>query len=431
MANDKNSCPTEVRRETTCRNAIIDLCKRTRVISYHGKDLIPIPIVPLLESLTKLGMERKNLLFLRVLFKGPKDCTYEPALRGGFHRDKELDAVNRVQMSVSHITKHHRKNRVIVRPSLADNEQGAIVVIDGLGSTVCIVALNALSNAVLLGRKELVDTYQQEGKLFWTKGCSLSGNCNYSYMDGIFRNSLEVPRQFGIGEQGYIHGIIPWSKKAKVGNQKATGCVKLNYENQKGENVQFQCGNLLYRCIAHHTLTEQGNPAQDSIMKMCGELAMHYEYRILELLKLYGSYVRHTNTKHRIKAEPLDVSNYQITDLKHAINRFESYGEAPGAIHQDSTVEAAAVCTAFVGEGELSSKYTHNAEGGQLFLEWGALVLPYGPNDAIIFCGNSFHAPMPPTPSTQFVSTNKKRTNDGSALLKVKRYSVASFVKSS
>jgi hypothetical protein len=186
-------------------------------------------------------------------------------------------------------------------------------------------------------------------------------------MDGLFRDNLQLPRQFGISEEGYIHGIIPWSKKAKIGTKKATGCVKLNYENRNGENVQFQSGNLLYRCIARHSLTEQGNPAQDSIMKMCGEPTISYEYRILELLKVYGSYVRHTNTKQRTLAQALDICNYQITDLKHANNRFESQNEAPGAIHQDSTVEAAAVCTAFVGEGELSAKYTHNAEGGQLF----------------------------------------------------------------
>ena len=200
--------------------------------------------------------------------------------------------------------------------------------------------------------------------------------------------------------------------------------MKLNYENKNGENVQFQCGNLLYRCIAQHSLTKNGNPTQDSIMKMCGAATMTYEYRILVLLKLYGSYVRH-----RIEAKPLDLCNYEITDMKNAINRFEAYGEAPGAIHQDSTVEAAAVCTAFVGEGELRSKYTHNAEGGQLFLEWGALVLPYGPSDAIIFCGNSFHAPMPPTPSEQIVASNKKREKGGLPKVKVKRYSLASFVK--
>ena len=98
---------------------------------------------------------------------------------------------------------------MIVRPLLAYNEQGAIVVIDGMGSTVCIVALNALSNAVLLGRQELVHTYENEGKLFWTKGCSLNGNCNYDYKDTLFWNTLQLPRQFGISEEGYIHGIIP------------------------------------------------------------------------------------------------------------------------------------------------------------------------------------------------------------------------------
>jgi hypothetical protein len=428
MADCDNSC-SPVPALTSCRNAIINLCKRTTIVKHHGEDQIPVSTKPLLEHLTKLGMKKCNILFLQVLFKGQKDCTYQPVLRGGFHKDEEINAVNRVQMSLSHITKHHRVNRVIVRPLLAHNEQGAIVVIDGLGSTVCIVALNSLSSDVVLGRKELVDTYQTEGKLFWTKGCSLSGNCNYSYMDTLFRDNLQLAKEFGISEQGYLHSIVPWSKKAKIGIKKATGCVKLNYENKDGENVQFQCGNLLYRCIAEHSLTIQGNPAQDSIMKMCGESTMSYEYRILELLKLHGRYVRHTNTKHRIDAKPVDISSYEITDMKHAINRFESNGEAPGAIHQDSTVEAAAVCTAFVAEGELSSKYTHNAEGGQLFLEWGALVLPYGASDAIIFCGNSFHAPMPPNPSKQVCSTNKKRKRQALQLLKVKRYSVASFVK--
>jgi hypothetical protein len=299
-----------------------------------------------------------------------------------------------------------------------------------MGSTVCIVALNALSKEVLLGRQELVHTYQEEGLLFWAKGCSLSGKCNYGYMDGLFRKSRELSQQFGIGKEGYIHSIVPWSKKAKMGSKKATGCVKLNYENKKGENVQFQCGNLLYRYIAEHSLTEQGNPAQDSIMKICGEATMQYEYRILELLKIYSSFVRHTKTKHRIEAKPLDISNHEIPDMKHAINRFEAHYEAPGAIHQDSTVEAAAVCTAFVEEGELRSKYTHNAEGGQLFLEWSALVLPYGPRDAIIFCGNSFHAPMPPHPSEQLITTNRKRKQDSSPPVTVKRYSLASFVKS-
>ena len=113
-------------------------------------------------------------------------------------------------MCVSHVKKYKQKNRVIVRPSLADNEEEAIVVIDGLGSTVCIVTLNALSNTVLLGRQELVHTYQKEGKLFWTKGCSLSGNCNYGYMDVLFWKSLELPQQFGIGTEGYTHSIIPW-----------------------------------------------------------------------------------------------------------------------------------------------------------------------------------------------------------------------------
>ena len=376
-------------------------------------------------------MEKTNILLLHVTVKGLQECTYESALRGGFHSNGELDAVNRVQMSLSYVSKYHRKNRVIRRPSLANKETGAIVIIDGLGSIVCIVLVNALSNATLLGRQELVDTYQEEGKLYWTKGCSLSGNCNYSYMDQLFRDNYHLSRQFGIGEEGYVHGVVPGSKKNSSVTKKAVGCVKLNYDNQKGKNVQFQCGNLLFRCIAHHSLTQQGNPAQDSIIRMCGKLTMHYEYRILELLKLYGSYVRHTNTKHRIKAQPVDISDYEITDIKHAINRFESHGEAPGAIHQDSTVQAAAICTAFVGEGELSSKYSHNAVGGQLFLEWGALILPYGESDAIIFCGNSFHAPMPPTPSKQFFSVNKKRKHIGSAPLKVKRYSLASFVKSS
>jgi hypothetical protein len=428
MAKQENSPETGL-PETACRNAIIDVCRRTSITCYNGKAMIPASSAPLLGKLTKLGMKKKNILFLQVLLKSQEECTYEPARRGGFNKE-ELDSVNRVQMRLSYITKSNRKNRVISRPSLEQNKQGAIVVVDALGSTVCIVVLNALSDATLLGRKELVDSYQKEGKLFWTKGCSLSGNCNYSYMEALFRDNQQLVKQFGIGQEGYIHSIIPWSNKAKQGTKKAMGCAKLNYDNRNGRNVQFQCGNLLYRCIAYHSLTQQGHPAQDSITKMCGAATMDYEYCVLELLKIYGTYVRHTKTKHRSQAKPLDIRNYEVTDMKHAINRFEACSEAPGAIHQDSTVEAAAVCTAFVAEGELRSTYTHNAEAGQLFLEWGSLVLPYGARDAIIFCGNSFHAPVPPTPSSQVIDTNRKRKQLASAPMKVKRYSLASFVKS-
>ena len=224
MAQQETS-PQTVPPEKACSKAIMDLCNRTDIISFHGGDIIPAKTIPSLEKLTNLGMEKHNILFLQVVLKqSNKACHYEPALRGGFHREQELDSVNRVQMRLSYITKRYRNKRVIVRPSLADNQQGAIVVIDGMGSIVCIVALNALSNITLLGRRELVDTYEKEGKLFWSKGCSLSGNCNYSYMDVLFRDSLELPRQFGIGKDCSIHGIIPWSKKAKIGTKKGTGC---------------------------------------------------------------------------------------------------------------------------------------------------------------------------------------------------------------
>jgi hypothetical protein len=78
--------------------------------------------------------------------------------------------------------------------------------------------------------------------------------------------------------------------------------------------------------------------------------------------------------------------------------------------------------------GKLSFQDTVDADSGQLFLEYGSAVLPYGHRDCIFFCGNTFHCPLPLNPATATTIENKKRKQGGEKKVELCRYSVASFL---
>jgi len=77
--------------------------------------------------------------------------------------------------------------------------------------------------------------------------------------------------------------------------------------------------------------------------------------------------------------------------------------------------------------GELSSKNV-GGEAGLLFQEYGCVVLPYGARDFIMFCGNSFHCPLPVHPKQPSQPGNKRKRGKDREEVKVKRYSIATFL---
>jgi hypothetical protein len=145
-------------------------------------------------------------------------------------------------------------------------------------------------------------------------------------------------------------------------------------------------------------------------------------------MKIFNPFLLFTSGINRKRSTPNEIGGLGKESFCHAVNRFEYSHPFPGAIHQDNVVNSVCCVSAFVEGGKLSASDTVNAESGQLYIEYGSVLLPYGVRDCIFFCGNSFHCPLPPNPSTATIMENKKRKHNSEDKIELCRYSVASFL---
>jgi len=365
---------------------------------------------------SRLEISLLNVRVWKVLITGDMEehRKDDAALRGGF-TTQERREVNKIPLSLRCLRQAPNgrgKNRILEPPVLQFNVKGATVVLDAKGKPVCISIHNALQLPDIEAREHFVKSIEEQGKLAWCKGCGLSGLTRRKCMMEQFLHNAEVTRSyFGGKHSGYSPQDIVSSTKSG----KPSDSTRLAYKNLNYREASFQVGNFIPRHIVSFT-----NVSVEHVGFLCLTTVINY-------LKMFNLCLRFTQKVTREDTPAVDISEEPMTSFKHAINRFEAHQTCQPANHQDSTVCAACGVSSFVEGGELSSKNV-GGEAGLLFRECGCVVIPYGARDFIMFCGNSFHCPLPVHPKQLSQPGNKRKRRKDTEEVKVKRYSIATFL---
>lgn len=382
----------------------------------------------LLIKLKEMGVEDEAIFLYQVEITNcsglPK--TDKAAHRGGFTA-KERQVANKVSVGVRTYSempgmngrsrKAMKENRMLPRPFLPEEEKGATILLDAKVNTVAVVFHNYLEEEEIISRKAFISLSEESGVLGWCKSCGLSGITNTLQLWKWICSRVDVRvAYFGKSESAYTVLEVHANGKRKG----ACSSHKLSYINRQGKTKMFQIGNHIFRHIFSYK-RKTGNPLRSPEVKP-------YESAIIQGLKNLNPFLLFTSGVNRKESTPHELDGIGKECFCHAVNRYEYSHPFPGALHQDKVVNSVCCVSAFVEGGILSSANTVNAESGQLFIEYGSLLLPYGLRDCIFFCGNSFHCPIPPNPCTDTISENRKRKQDSKPILQLHRYSIASFL---
>ena len=370
------------------------------------------------DMLGENGICMENVVaYQSVVISLDKEYENEPgALRGGF-TSSERKRVNKVPLlarTFRHIpgrgndANTNARRRFIARPDIPDDEKGAILVFDTDRSLVGVVLLNILGENATRSRHFLVEKCKQWLLLGWAKICGISGTPNPFHILRYFSwNAMTRHSFFGSKHAGYrVNALIPSSRSGVI-----TDSTKIEYVNLKGKVKSFQGGNFIYRSILDYK-RKTNNPV------LLAETRPYLDTAV-DLLQQFSGFILLTKTVNRVPVDQediMDISDLPFYRFKHAINRFDANCHFQPAMHQDSTVHSACIVSSFVTGGAIASSNI-GATCGQIFLEQGP-ILPYAFRDAVMFCGNSFHAPLPINPL--------HHDNDDCP----KRYSIVSFLGS-
>ena len=219
------------------------------------------------------------------------------------------------------------------------------------------------------------------------------------------------------GGKANSHAFVDAVPSTKTGTSTECQCVKL-HDNPDQHPTQCTIGNCIPRTTVERKIGKKQQPLAKTIGKVCGDKSFLCEKHVRGLFQSFQSSLHFTQTRRRRSSAKMNLEHLEVHHLKHTLNKMVSCHFAPPSIHQDKTVHAVAAVSCFVEGSELRSVQDASADSGQLFLEWGGLLLPHGRRDVILLCGNSFHAPLLPTVS--------EATNGNVAT----RHSMASFVGS-